>query len=93
MKCVEQVCLPKHYNKLKRPGAETSDDPVEVMLSFNGVHIIKVDDVEFSITLQMTLRIHWTEPRLIVLNMTTEGIKTPVDTSILEYLWFTEFYI
>ena len=75
------------------PKLESSDGPVEITLSFLNINVVKVDDREFSITLRMYLRIHWTEPRLIVSNVIEKKSKTPLDTSLLDYLWLTNFFI
>ena len=93
IKCAAQYCVPKSYNKHTIPKIESADGPIEVILEFYDLDILKVDDKEFTITLHAIMLIQWMEPRLIGPNSTHDEASIPLDTNLLDYLWFTNLFI
>ena len=93
IKCAAQYCVPKSYNKHTIPRIESADGPIEVILEFYDLDILKVDDKEFTITLQAIMLIQWMEPRLVGPNNTHDEASIPLDTNLLDYLWFTNLFI
>ena len=61
--CIGHVCIPEGYNKNIVPFQNQTN---HVTLSFRAINILKVDDEEFTITLNLQQKIGWEEPRLTV---------------------------
>ena len=90
--CTGQYCLPNDYDQKEPPRKDASSGPVEVKLEFNNVEVLRVDDIDFTVHLKMHLGIHWKEPRIIVLNGSSET-KTPLDLKLLDHLWVPDLEI
>ena len=101
MKCDRQMCLPNNYSKTNMARYECSDNPMEVFVEFRSIKIIEIDDTKLSITLKMMLWIYWTDPRIIVLNVSSAAKSlpanvydgVPIDNAWVNHLWFPEIYI
>ena len=50
--------------------------------------ILEVDDIKFTVTMQMHLGIHWGETRIIQMGSSNhQDEKTPLDLTLLDILW------
>ena len=89
--CTEQFCLPKDYNRLLKP---YSDKPVHISVDLDILQILKVNDLDFTITFSMYFGVYWNEPRLIASQESFENNPyVPIDLSFFEHLWVPDIYI
>ena len=65
---------------------------MKVVVQFNYLDVLEVDDIRFTITLKMDLDVRWTEPRLIG-PVAKEGNKIPLNLKLMEYLWLPDLDI
>ena len=86
----EEYFLERGYNRIIPPNEgpqHDPDNPIEITLEIGDLDILEVNDLKFSVTMQMYLGIHWADPRIVVSGVTNTTRKTPLDLKVLEYLW------
>ena len=66
---------------------------MEIVVKFASIKIIEINDRKLTVTLQLALTICWIDPRIILLNVSTEEHSIPVDVTWVEYLWFPDIYV
>ena len=92
-------CLPENYSRTDAPNEHDHDHekPLEVSLKINHLDVLEVDDIRFTIKLQMYLGIQWDEPRIINVNEASEddvrSKKVNLDLKQLELLWVPDLDI
>ena len=85
--------MPNNYSKTRIPKDEYSDNPVEILVEFDMIKILEINDKKLTVTLQLAPTIYWTDPRIVVLNVSTEETTIPVDVAWVEDLWFPDIYV
>ena len=82
--------LPQNYSRTISPlDHNHSGSPMEVALKIDHLDILEVDDIKFTIKLQMFLGIEWEDPRILKNNISTEDAErgTNLDLKYLDILW------
>jgi hypothetical protein len=87
--------LPKNYSRTVAPIDHIPGDPIEVTLKINHLDILEVDDIKFTIKLQMFLGILWNDSRVFKNDTTIEdkGKGTNLDLKYLDILWVPDLDI
>ena len=71
-----------------------SHEPIEVTLKTDHLDVLEVNDLKYTIKLQMYLGIRWRDPRIIkITNGTDKEDRTPLDLNQLQYLWVPDIDI
>ena len=87
--------MPKNYSRTVAPVEHSHDHPIKVTLKIDNLDILEVDDIKFTIKLQMYLGILWDDPRIFKNDTTTEdgGRWTHLDLKYLDILWVPDLDI
>ena len=89
--------LPKNYSRIVTPDADSNHDeePILVTLKTNHLDVLEVNDLKYTIKLQMYLGLEWNDARII--RITDEEHKTAdrtaLDLNQLEILWVPDLDI
>ena len=75
------------------PKNESSIDPIEVTLRINHLDILEIDDIKYTIKLQMYLGIEWEEPRILRIESREEKQDVSLDIKQLDKLWIPDLDI
>ena len=75
------------------PKNESSSDPIEVTLRINHLDILEIDDIKYTIKLQMYLGIEWEEPRILRIERREEKKDVSLDIKQLDKLWIPDLDI
>lgn len=75
------------------PKNESSSDPIEVTLRINHLDILEIDDITYTIKLQMYLGIEWEEPRILRIESEEEKRDVSLDMKQLDRLWIPDLDI
>ena len=86
--CVGEVCIPSSYNRQLRPLQNMTNN---ILVGFNKLQILKVDDYNCQIHLTFELSLKWVEPRLIGPYNVPDYL--PLDESYMKILWLPDLYI
>ena len=89
----ENIYLPKNYSYMVAPKNESSSDPIEVTLRINHLDILEIDDIKYTIKLQMYLGIEWEEPRILRIERREEKKDVSLDIKQLDKLWIPDLDI
>ena len=89
----ENIYLPKNYSYMVAPKNESSSDPIEVTLRINHLDILEIDDIKYTIKLQMYLGIEWEEPRILRIESKEEKQDVSLDMKQLDKLWIPDLDI
>ena len=89
----ENLYLPKNYSRMAAPKNNESNEPIEVTLRITHLDILEVDDIKFTIKLQMYLGIEWEEPRIVELESKSKKTDVPLDIEQLDNLWIPDLDI
>ena len=89
----ENIYLPKNYSYMLAPKNESSSDPIEVTLRINHLDILEIDDITYTIKLQMYLGIEWEEPRILRIESEEEKRDVSLDMKQLDRLWIPDLDI
>ena len=88
LKFLGEVCLTQDYNKLVRP---FNNQTMDILLDFEILQIVEVNDHDFSINFVMYFGITWDEPR-IVMNSTNPELYHSIDLEFFNSLWVPDIY-
>ena len=85
--------MPKNYSRTAAPVNPSS--PIEVILKIDHLDILEIDDIKFTIKLQMYLGILWKEPRIFKNSTIAEDDErgTNLDLKYLDTLWVPDLDI
>ena len=92
--CIGHVCIPEGYNKNIVPFQNQTN---HVTLDFRAMNILKVNDEEFTITLNIWHSMYWEDPRLTVRTHSEDlhfkddsgtHEATPLNIEIIDLIWF-----
>ena len=89
----ENIYLPKNYSYMVAPKNESSSDPIEVTLRINHLDILEIDDIKYTIKLQMYLGIEWEESRILRIDTKEEKKDISLDMKQLDKLWIPDLDI
>ena len=93
-KCVSGYCVSNTYQKHELPMGKHTNDSLVVRLEFGYIDILDANDKEFTVTFRTILYVKWEEPRLHQqINSSCEDRSIPLDTSLLDHLWFINLFI
>ena len=85
--------LPRNYSRTLAPISHDHHRPLEVALEISNVDILEVDDIRFTIKLQMHLGFRWHDYRMIRNDDEYENDEEPLDLEKLETLWVPDLDI
>ena len=85
--------LPKNYSRTLAPISQDHNDPLEVTLEISNVDILEVDDIRFTIKLQMHLGFRWHDYRMICKDDENDHDEEPLDLGKLDTLWIPDLDI
>ena len=85
--------LPKNYSRTLAPISHDPNDPLEVTLEISNVDILEVDDIRFTIKLQMHLGFRWHDYRVICKDDENDHDEEPLDLGKLDTLWIPDLDI
>ena len=85
--------MPKNYSRTAPPLNPSSS--IEVILKIDHLDILEIDDINFTIKLQMYLGALWKEPRILKNSTITEDEEggTNLDLKYLDMLWVPDLDI
>ena len=91
--------LPKNYSRIGAPFSDSihhhHETPLLVTLRTNHLDVLEVNDLKYTIKLQMYLGLEWNDPRII--RITDEEHKIPdrtaLDLNQLDILWVPDLDI
>ena len=89
----ENIFLPHNYSYMVAPKNESSSDPIQVTLRINHLDILEIDDIKYTIKLQMYLGIEWEEPRILRIDNEEEKQDVSLDMKQLDKLWIPDLDI
>ena len=89
----ENIYLPNNYSYMVAPKNESSSDPIQVTLRINHLDILEIDDIKYTIKLQMYLGIEWEEPRILRIDNEEEKQDVSLDMKQLDKLWIPDLDI
>ena len=89
----ENLYLPGNYSRMTAPKNNESNDPIEVTLRITHLDILEVNDIKFTIKLQMYLGIEWEEPRIMQMESKEKKKDVPLDIEQLDNLWIPDLDI
>ena len=85
--------LPKNYSRTLAPISNDHHNPLEVDLEISNVDVLEVDDIRFTIKLQMHLGFRWHDYRIICKDDEYEHDEEPLDLGKLDTLWIPDLDI
>ena len=91
--------LPKNYSRIVAPDADSNhlphEEPILVTLKTNHLDVLEVNDLKYTIKLQMYLGLQWNDPRIIRITEEelTTADRTALDLNQLEILWVPDLDI
>jgi len=91
LKCSNSFCLPLDYNKLSPPFKES--EPIEIIVTLDGVHFLEFDDTKFTVSLLLGLSIEWDDYRITGPDGIDPWESFPVDIGFANNLWLPDLYI
>ena len=97
--CFDVICIPSDYCKMTRPPPK--NETTNVLVSFQKIQILNIDESESTITLKLAIAMGWPDPRIFIsVNATEEYleyIKWPDFKSLpkefVNHLWLPDAYI
>lgn len=89
--CSGQYCLPKDYKKLELPMVD--GEAIEVGMRLSVQQISKIDDKDFTMSLNVDLGLEWKDPRIITTSPNQTEAYGVLDLGMLEYLWLPDIYL
>ena len=81
--------LPPNYSRLLPPNDGQQKNPLEIAFEIESFDIIEVDDMKFTITLQMYLVVRWEDSRIIKIGGSLErsGEQIALDPELTKTIW------
>ena len=89
----ENTYIHRNYSRDTAPINDSSKEPIEVTLRINHLDILEIDDIKYTIKLQMYLGIEWNEPRLVLTENRKENKDISLDIKHLDALWVPDLDI
>jgi len=91
--CVNGYCIDRKYNKLELPSAGKT----HVRMNLEVLDVLRVDDKQFSVAIDMYFGVHWTERRLKLptfQNGSTQHANwLPIDLNFMNHLWVPNVFV
>ena len=88
--CGDHICLPKDYNKFEAP--RDVNGRTEILLTMDILQFLKVDDIEFSISLLMYFGAEWDDKRILAPRVENEETMIPTNVDFVKNLWVPDIY-
>ena len=91
--------MPTTYSRINVPVLDSNHhhhkhEPIVVTLKTDHLDVLEVNDLKYTIKLQMYLGIRWRDPRIIkITNGTDKEDRTPLDLNQLQFLWVPDIDI
>ena len=105
--CFKSICIPSGYDKTEKPKLDYEQNYLvnftnEIMVDFENILILGINEKESTISLKLSLSLWWKEPRLTIssnatkdeidcLNTNVSGISLPKEFT--NDLWLPDAYI
>ena len=85
--CYDSDCIPQNYSKSLKPLPF-----VKVLMTFEEIQVLEVDDSKSIIEMQLNLQYEWYEPRIIIPpNVSTKWIR--LEKIFKDLLWWPDFFL
>ena len=92
----DKIILSKNYSRDSVP-YDIDGNPVKVVASCHLQNILDVNEEKQEISLEMSIRLHWTDPRIKpdeehLQNTDSIGTYANVDSQTIDEIWFPDIY-